>query len=913
MHREIILLILIFCAACSMAQIAPKPAPVNQYEIHRDGGLIYNPLSSESIDTGELKFYDSVKTIKKTVNIKNYSIIFEVPAYARAYDVIPVKYSLTLSNAADMNSQLALTANCFEDPDKYQSGNTAFDLNIPGRMEVTPAFLGTITANLIPNVRNIMKPDLSDKPGRYPNFIRKPIKTSSTIESGDIVWFKYRFKNTGDTILDPEGFGGSFYMCDLSKKKANGDWEWVGQLYNRYGRIDKYLYPGESTDVWFSFNNYMGELSNQTPQNYGMVPGEYRVKITFFSRWNKDMNEPFLNQWHGAVLSAFEQDFVVEKSFKNTPLKPIIKLMSDKDDINNKISESRIPNWLHHMEEFMTGVEVWQNFTKDDYNSKGSVDGIIYLQVSPWAKYITCKLIDKDLNIGRVNVPIKIDTNCLTVDYKSDHQVQTVKDGMRYPVLYTQNMADMRMNINQSPYPEKLIWNRMKEMKDCGINVIVTTSMPWLYDFIKGSYIYSQPNNKSNQQGDAMKYFLDVARKEGMQVNGWGQYPYNRFTVGELYNWLNNANEEFEKSSYMELSYFEPKLAKANASLWLYQFHRWGDLFYQSESGYVPFDVEDTRGWMRQDVNIRYPLGAVTVKAFQDWTKKKYGTIDSVNKVWNSSYKDFSDIDPEKDSTPNKYGHQYEYLDKTKVFYDWSIAMTDLDLFRSELRVSNYTDTLDIVRKEIPGATVCIRTEGGNYLVSELDPTDPNSHIRHAYYSQRRAAVIADVLQKSDTIKFHSDYVTLPYTPREISGLTKKAVEQGIIPIQLPQYDHMRDIAINDKYGTDYQMTYNLPEPKKGLMMHVLTAVYPWWKSLYEAGGVPGATWEDLECDGVVFETQKKEMRLFKDRLNKSMNTPDNIIKRKSNINIPDQSFREQSKAKISYILDKRVIDIKEQ
>ena len=52
-------------------------------------------------------------------------------------------------------------------------------------------------------------------------------------------------------------------------------------------------------------------------------------------------------------------------------------------------------------------------------------------------------------------------------------------------------------------------------------------------------------------------------------------------------------------------------------------------------------------------------------------------------------------------------------------------------------------------------------------------------------------------------------------------------------------------------------------------MMHVLTAVYPWFKVVYEEGGAPGILWEDLQCDGFVTVTQKAEMRLFKNNLDK--------------------------------------------
>jgi len=43
--------------------------------------------------------------------------------------------------------------------------------------------------------------------------------------------------------------------------------------------------------------------------------------------------------------------------------------------------------------------------------------------------------------------------------------------------------------------------------------------MPWLYaDF---------QNPRENHSGDAMKYSLDVARREGMKLEAWGSYPFD--------------------------------------------------------------------------------------------------------------------------------------------------------------------------------------------------------------------------------------------------------------------------------------------------------------------------------------------------------------------------------------------------
>ena len=62
-------------------------------------------------------------------------------------------------------------------------------------------------------------------------------------------------------------------------------------------------------------------------------------------------------------------------------------------------------------------------------------------------------------------------------------------------------------------------------------------------------------------------------------------------------------------------------------------------------------------------------------------------------------------------------------------------------------------------------------------------------------------------------------------------------VAAGLVPIFLPQFNDMRDILLNPHYGRDYQVSYHLDRPTKGVMVHCLMAAYPWWKTAYEEGG----------------------------------------------------------------------------
>ncbi len=869
---------------CSLALSCPafhKPAPVDGYEIHADGGIIYNPLSRYAREQGLLEKYDCVKKSRKTVRLGDYTLKVAVPDNMTAYDIVPIDYTLQWS-ADDAEFPVAVEAVAFEDAAR-RGDRKLFDLALPGVMDLDVEYMGSITANARPDWKHYLTPDFSDKPGKYPPFERKPFVRSGVVEAGDIVWFKFKYTNTGNTILDPEGIGGWLFTPQLFQKSPEGKYVLVGTPYNEYYRDKEYLYPGESREIWVHFR-LLGD--NGTPQGFGLAPGDYIVKFNAAYRAYSEFN-PWLNLWDGPVFYIYEQPVKVEAEARDAPVAEGNVARSDSPE-NDKITR-----WIHTHEEFMTAFDCHIERPEDG----SSVSGTLHLQPAPWTEKVVIKLITTSpVDIATVVVPVDVESDSLEISYNPDHQVSIIKDGMRHPVVWSQSMADMRANVQLGPFPERHIYENLKEMMSCGINIVGYTSMPWLYDDMHKLEV--------NHQGDAWKYFLDCARKEGLLAEGWGSYPYERASIQQIYNWITGSNIEMDlypSDGYHAVSQSDPDLPMANAAAWMYQLKRWGDLYYQMERGHVPIGIEDTRGWMRPDLNIRYPVGERTKGEFREWLREKYGTIEKTNEAWGTDFDSFAAIDPEKDQVKNIFGHIWEYTDRTRPFHDWNRAMEDFDIFRTQLRVKNYKDTFDIIHKDVPQAEFLLRTEGGNVIATGIDPVDPNPHMRHIYYSQRRCAIIAEELAKSDEIIFHSDYTTVPYTPAELSRLTKQAVEDGIIPVYFPQFDNMRDIAINVKYGTEYQVHYNLPEPRKGQIMHTLTAVYPWFVATYEAGGVPGILWEDYQCDGFATETQKREMRFFARKLSEALNTDEAKRLRAKDLKKPDDSWRDIILAKPSY------------
>lgn len=61
----------------------------------------------------------------------------------------------------------------------------------------------------------------------------------------------------------------------------------------------------------------------------------------------------------------------------------------------------------------------------------------------------------------------------------------------------------------------------------------------------------------------------------------------------------------------------------------------------------------------------------------------------------------------------------------------------------------------------------------------------------------------------------------------------------------------------------------------KGAYINTVTAVYPYFKAVYENGGIPGILWQDYLCDGYVTSTQFRELCFFRRKLDEMLETPE--------------------------------------
>lgn len=799
----------------------------------------YQALSEAAEARGQLARYRGIACTTVKLQVDGMRLAAQVPKMAQAYDVIPIYYTLTTKAGS---RRVAVEATAFEDAAKTR-GRKLYDLSIPGDLNVKVEYLGSVAGDIHTDQYVPLTGDPKAPVSPFPIFSQDPLVRSGEIRRADIVWYKWKITNTGDTILDPEGFGACFGEPWLIKLDDKGGEEWKANCINLYVRFLNYIYPGESTELWTVF--YVPK--NLPDSVYGIRPGNYRldfkVDVRLHQRWDWGTNI-----WGGTEIARVSVPLKVTEKGRKQPVKEK-HIRVDRGE--------NMPGYVASFEEFMTGFNVHRTTGKNE-----TISGVVHLQIAPWTREISLKLIlDQPMSIDVARVPVTVSTASMSIRYNPDNPM-VVGD---QPAFVAQAMPGMRAGVQLGPNPTEHLMTELQEMKTLGVNVIANTAGDWWVPEVGGS-------KDVNILAAQYKWYYDVLiRQSAMKLMGWSVYPpaSTHWYYAPAERLLKKpVRPELADSRYTApdtlIDLGDPVVPEVIAAWALHNYRRWGDLWFKTRDGVIPIDIEDTWGWLRDDINIRYPLGNLGRQRFHDWLGQKYGTIEAVNQAWDSNYASFDEIDPQADqgSESNNSELRPVYNVKENVFHDWNKAVEDWDRFRTWLRMDIYAKALAIIRKEVPGAQFDLRTEGSNMVVAG-NPKSENLHQRHLFYSQRRNAMIFDEITTGDLIGFHSDYTTLPYSNEDLADAARQMVKSGIIPVYLPTFNHMRDLLINEHFGREYQLNYAFDKPVKAVMIHCLAAAYPWWKTIYESGGAPGVIWSDYLCDGFVTETQKRELALL--------------------------------------------------
>lgn len=818
----------------------PRTNITDGYKLHDDRGLIYNPLSRDGAKVYDetVPYYEGVLETDNGNGIR-----FRLPTKMTAYDLVPVEYSFTKANCFESVHILATGLE-----DKARKGDKEFYSNIlPGKVDVELEYLGYITAENHPEKRARHSGDFSaDRMAtQYPMFDTAPLCKSGVMPRSDYFWMQFRYKNVGNTILSVNGNGTFCFEPILERLEADGTWSNYRTQNNLFVRLTDDCYPGEGGTFYVSFDH-----AENIPE------GKYRVRLNCLIRNETYNPENFTkNIWAGRVYQTNIQEFEIAGEFVQTQPAPMT--------VTHKPMVER-NTWLHTYEEFLTSFDSWHH--PFDIRPEWNETHVMYVQCAPWTNCITVKLLTgNDMNQVAVTVPVEVESDSIKVKLDTDptHLNYIInQQGKKEPAMIAQSMCDMRVHVALGPEADQTLLNELLDMKEAGVNLISTTA---------AFETLTSPDPKAfNHNTDAHWFMCDAIKQLGMKLEGWITYPYESTVNVSKAAWITGDKETYDPALVETVD--DPLLAQANAVKAGYQFKRWGDNYYTLGNGKVPVVAEDTRGWHRVDIQNRCNLSSLMLNGFRDFVKEKYGTIDKVNEQWGTNYAAFEEINPEE-GTFIDHGWP-SYTTPNATFGEWCRALEDLDIYRTMSRMTNYRCSIDATKDMFP-SVIGLRTEGGNW--TSVVPADTeNQRYRHVYYSQRRVAAIPQVLADAGIMAIHSDYCTLPYSPKEVEELTKSSVSLGIMPMHMIQADRMRDIAINPHYGQDYSIRYNLADgPNRGAYISTVISLFGWFKAVYENGGIPGVLWEDYLCDGYVTSMQIKEMKFFSQKLQEALNTPE--------------------------------------
>ncbi len=237
-------LLVFACTGCGKAE-----------ESEASGGelISYNKLSEDALKNGWYHSYDDAPKTEGVLKIGKYRAEYSVPSRVRAYDMVPVEYTLTLPAG---ERRAAFEAVAFEDP-KRTGKKATYDMAVPGNMRVKLEYLGSVSGDYTPGTYPYMQKDpKAALPVTAAPIRRDPLVRSGVFRAADCVWFKFRLTNTGNTILDPEGFGAGLFMPWIMQVDDEGKDMWKERCrpINLMERHLDYIYPGESFEFWTQFD-----------------------------------------------------------------------------------------------------------------------------------------------------------------------------------------------------------------------------------------------------------------------------------------------------------------------------------------------------------------------------------------------------------------------------------------------------------------------------------------------------------------------------------------------------------------------------------------------------------------------------------------------------------------------------------
>ncbi len=818
----------------------PKSAEVYNYPVTEDGLLLFTPLSNEADRKNTLQKYKVSPKTKGKITLGSTVVEYSMPTDVTAYDMLPVDYAVYSTST---QTPIHIEANAFEDASRYDKANADYyDCNLPGTVAMDIEYLGYVNGTELEGVKPSVTPTgKGDVLGSaYPPYTTTDLVKSGTVKaSDDYTWFKFSYKNTGNTIIDGEGSSCFRFEPVLYKKDGSG-WSRWGGTYNDYATIMDYFYPGETGEFWALF-------SNDTTMSYALDPGEYRIVIEGCMTSEKGGFDYAGMQLIGSRITKSTFEFSVTDGGAMTTPNPV-------EDSNS--GQGKRNSWLGAYEEFMLS---YHSLTKVGNTAANATKGTVYVQTAPWTNQIVLKVMHGNADgIKTAKIPVKVETDSIKINLNTQNQNYIIKeDGTRTPAVYTQHMENMRSGFKQyGPNADETIINELLDMKEAGINTLTTTMV--FTGLMNGHF-------------DMSMFTLDVARKLGFKYENHCTYYYRESAAIDR---VRSFDKKLDLGKGKDL-FGGQQIDAANGVLARWNLNRYGDfMLYNPETKVLPISIEENYGWMTYNLNYRCGISnQQAARQYYKWLEEAYiEDIDALNKAYGTDYDDFNDIAIDEMVTSLGGLDQGATFNQGSGYGNWNRATKELDLFRTQARMDQYEEMIRYT--ELDTAKVVLRTENGFILSPGISPESTNPRYRQNYYEQYQGASVPEVLAASDAFYGQSSYCYWSFEPSEVYELVRQATQNGINIALTPGFNGQVDIVPNEKHGS-YVCGENLNAGSLQKVCYVVrsTSAFTFNKAMYEAGGMPGCFWMDHACDIYATSTQYKEMKFFNQKLQEMLAT----------------------------------------
>ena len=491
----------------------------------------------------------------------------------------------------------------------------------------------------------------------------------------------------------------------------------------------------------------------------------------------------------------------------------------------------RFPDVLEDFQEFMMHAQVFDPSTASD-----ELDGTLEVQLPPWSTTLTVKLVTED-GIAVYQVPVEVSTKQLRLKTRTASDEWTVQgENGPEPVVSTWYYPYRTARFSEDP--EQQIEQDLLDMRAAGINVVWIQLFPHFIAYDNVPTLIA----------------LEKARELGLQIIPSLFFHNQRTTLADQVGIpLDPAGPGYAESFVDPM---EEGFAPALLEWYERMDEQWGDTFYQTASGRTPVTLGEEVAlgiWTRR-------VGGFTesnIEAFRTWLQDKYGSLESVNAAWGTSYPTFEDIDPQLNFVPPK--------DYPAEWREDSAALMDLDTFRSFLLFGQFADASTAIKQAHPEVLTGVHI----FPAFGMEGTDAENYYGIKPYNwvgARTAALEEHVLDQTFSTL---DFVTFIAGGGETDwgGVAENITDSGMVPALYPAFNSERFVTgqgMNETWvgsGGWYEL-----QGVEARDMRALQAVVPNMIDLVENGGIAGLyAWNDHPLYARMTDVQIREVQLFQE------------------------------------------------